>query len=97
MSLLECYEQTRIRSTRPEDNLLALSPLSETNMISSVVKEASGLSTVKSTLYMQLKKADKDSVFQCTVEYSMPGDQIKEKKSDPITLNLNCEWTDETF
>ncbi|XP_056299958.1 basal cell adhesion molecule isoform X2 [Pseudoliparis swirei] len=69
----------------------------KTNMISSVVKEASGLSTVKSTLYMQLKKADKDSVFQCTVEYSMPGDQIKEKKSDPITLNLNYPSEKATF
>ncbi|XP_034410220.1 basal cell adhesion molecule isoform X1 [Cyclopterus lumpus] len=69
----------------------------KTNMISSVVKEASGLSTVKSTLYMQPKKADKDSVFQCTVEYSMPGDQIKQKKSDPITLNLNYPSEKATF
>lgn len=66
--------------------------LSETYMIPSVVKEASGLFTVKSTLYMQPTRADKDSVFQCTVEYSMPGGQIKQKKSDTITINLNCEW-----
>uniref|UniRef100_A0A3Q3WJM0 Ig-like domain-containing protein n=1 Tax=Mola mola TaxID=94237 RepID=A0A3Q3WJM0_MOLML len=64
----------------------------KTYMIPSVVKEASGLFTVKSTLYMQPTKADKGSVFQCTVEYSMPGGQIKQKKSDTITINLNCEW-----
>lgn len=69
-----------------------LPPLPETYMIPSVVKEASGLFTIKSALYMQPTKADKDSVFQCTVEYSMPGDQIKQKKSDTITINLNCEW-----
>lgn len=62
-------------------------------MVPSLVKEASGLYTVRSTLYMQPSKADKDSVFQCTVEYSMPGDQIKQKKSDTINLNLNCERT----
>lgn len=67
-------------------------PSIETYMIPSVVKEASGLYTIKSTLYMQPTKADKDSVFQCTVEYSMPGDQIKQKTSDSITINLNCEW-----
>ncbi|KAM3873294.1 basal cell adhesion molecule [Diretmus argenteus] len=61
----------------------------KTYMISSVVKEASGLSTIRSTLYMQPTKEDKDSVFQCTVEYTMPGTQIKKKKSDTITINLN--------
>lgn len=68
------------------------SHLLETYMIPSVVKEASGLFTIKSTLYMQPTKADKDSVFRCTVEYSMPGDQIKQKKSETININLNCEW-----
>lgn len=68
------------------------SHLIETYMIPSVVKEASGLYTIKSTLYMQPTKADKDSVFRCTVEYSMPGDQIKQKKSDTINISLNCEW-----
>uniref|UniRef100_A0A3P8WA63 Basal cell adhesion molecule (Lutheran blood group) n=1 Tax=Cynoglossus semilaevis TaxID=244447 RepID=A0A3P8WA63_CYNSE len=61
----------------------------KTYMVPSVVKEASGLSTAKSTLYMQPTKADKDSVFHCVVEYSMPADQIKQKKSDTITINLN--------
>ncbi|XP_035527835.1 basal cell adhesion molecule isoform X1 [Morone saxatilis] len=69
----------------------------KTYMIPSVVKEASGLYTIKSTLYMQPTKADKDSVFQCTVEYSMPGDQIKQKKSDTITINLNYPSEKATF
>nr|XP_046254996.1 basal cell adhesion molecule isoform X1 [Scatophagus argus] len=69
----------------------------KTYMIPSLVKEASGLYTVKSTLYMQPTKADKDSVFQCTVEYSMPGDQIKQKKSDTITINLNYPSEKATF
>ncbi|XP_022620038.1 cell surface glycoprotein MUC18-like isoform X1 [Seriola dumerili] len=69
----------------------------QTYMIPSVVKEASGLYTITSTLYMQPTKADKDSVFQCTVEYSMPGDQIKQKKSDTITINLNYPSEEATF
>ncbi|XP_008275635.1 basal cell adhesion molecule [Stegastes partitus] len=68
-----------------------------TYMIPSIVKEASGLFTVKSTLYMQPTKADKDSVFQCTVEYSMPEDQIKQTKSDTITINLNYPSEKATF
>ncbi|XP_059194904.1 basal cell adhesion molecule isoform X2 [Centropristis striata] len=69
----------------------------KTNMISSVVKEASGLLTLKSTLHMQPTKADKDSVFTCTVEYMMPGDQIKEKKSNAIKINLNYPSEKATF
>ncbi|KAA8591731.1 hypothetical protein FQN60_017105 [Etheostoma spectabile] len=65
----------------------------KTYMIPSVVKESSGLSTVKSTLYMQPTKADKDSVFKCTVEYSMPGDQIKQKipVKEGDTVTMKCE------
>ncbi|XP_068998429.1 basal cell adhesion molecule isoform X1 [Embiotoca jacksoni] len=69
----------------------------KTFMSPSLVKEASGLFTLKSSLYMQPTKADKDSVFQCTVEYSMPGDQIKQKKSDTITINLNYPSEKATF
>ncbi|KAG7475017.1 cell surface glycoprotein MUC18-like isoform X1 [Solea senegalensis] len=69
----------------------------KTYMVPSVVKEASGLSTAKSTLYMQPNKADKDSVFHCVVEYSMPGDLIKQKKSDTITINLNYPSEKATF
>uniref|UniRef100_A0A3P8S9W3 Basal cell adhesion molecule (Lutheran blood group) n=1 Tax=Amphiprion percula TaxID=161767 RepID=A0A3P8S9W3_AMPPE len=69
----------------------------KTYMIPSVVKEASGLFTIKSTLYSQPTKADKDSVFHCVVEYSMPGEQIKQKKSDTITINLNYPSEKATF
>ncbi|CAN9513803.1 unnamed protein product [Ophioblennius macclurei] len=69
----------------------------KTYMVPSVVKEASGLFTIKSTLYAQPTKADKDSMFQCVVEYSMPGDQIKQKKSDTITINLNYPSETATF
>ncbi|XP_037641937.1 basal cell adhesion molecule isoform X2 [Sebastes umbrosus] len=69
----------------------------KTYMKSSVVKEASGLYTIKSTLYMQPKKPDKDSVFQCMVEYSMPEDQNKQKKSNTFTINLNYPSEEATF
>ncbi|XP_045900317.1 basal cell adhesion molecule isoform X1 [Micropterus dolomieu] len=69
----------------------------KTYMIPSVVKEASGLYTIKSTLYMQPTKADKDSVFHCTVEYFMPGDQFIKKDSDTITINLNYPSEKATF
>ncbi|KAM3613577.1 uncharacterized protein V6R79_001759 [Siganus canaliculatus] len=69
----------------------------KTYMVPAVVKEASGLFTIKSTLYMQPTKADKDSVFQCTVEYSMPGGQIKQKKSNTINIDLNYPSEKATF
>ncbi|XP_028327090.1 basal cell adhesion molecule isoform X2 [Gouania willdenowi] len=69
----------------------------KTYMVPLLEKEASGLYTLKSTLYMQPTKADKDSVFQCMVEYSMPGDQIKQKKSDTITIDLNYPSETATF
>ena len=62
-------------------------------MVPSVVKEASDLFTLTSTLYMQPTKEDKDAVFQCTVEFTMPEQKIQKKTSDPITINLNCEWS----
>ncbi|XP_061675515.1 basal cell adhesion molecule isoform X2 [Syngnathoides biaculeatus] len=69
----------------------------KTYMVPSQVKEASGLFTIKSTLYMQPTKADKDSVFHCIVEYSMPGGQIMQKKSNTINLNLNYPSETATF
>uniref|UniRef100_A0A8C1ZXS5 Ig-like domain-containing protein n=1 Tax=Cyprinus carpio TaxID=7962 RepID=A0A8C1ZXS5_CYPCA len=60
----------------------------KTYMIPSVVKEASGLYTMTSTLFMQPVKADAKSVFHCTVEYSMPNNQIKQESSDKFNLSL---------
>ncbi|CAL8289974.1 unnamed protein product [Merluccius merluccius] len=69
----------------------------KTYMTSSLVKEASQLLTVKSTLFMQPTKKDKDAVFQCTVEYSMPKQKIEKMTSDPITINLNYPSETATF
>lgn len=62
-----------------------------THMVLSTVKEASGLYTVKSILNMVPTKADKDSVFHCTVEYSLAGEQNKNKqmKSEPMKIELH--------
>ncbi|XP_043116851.1 basal cell adhesion molecule isoform X2 [Puntigrus tetrazona] len=57
-------------------------------MIPSLVKEASGLHTMTSTLFMKLVKADAKSVFHCTVEYTMPNNQIKQESSDKFSLSL---------
>lgn len=69
----------------------------KTYMVPAVVKEASGLFTIMSTLYMQPTKADKDSVFHCVVEYKMPGEQIKQNNSDTIKINLNYPSETATF
>ncbi|KAJ8289801.1 hypothetical protein GJAV_G00005490 [Gymnothorax javanicus] len=58
-------------------------------MVNSMVKEASGLLTVSSTLYFQPEKKDRDSPFHCSVEYNMPGEQVQTKESDPFTLTLH--------
>ncbi|XP_051577277.1 basal cell adhesion molecule isoform X2 [Myxocyprinus asiaticus] len=60
----------------------------KTYMILRVVKEASGLYTVTSSLFMQPVKADAKSAFHCTVEYSMPNNQIKQESSDKFKLTL---------
>nr|XP_015805610.2 basal cell adhesion molecule isoform X1 [Nothobranchius furzeri] len=61
----------------------------KTYMVPSVVKESSGLITIKSILYMLPTKADKDSRFHCTVEYKLPEQQIKQMTSNVIKLDLN--------
>ncbi|XP_051573815.1 basal cell adhesion molecule-like isoform X1 [Myxocyprinus asiaticus] len=60
----------------------------KTYMILGVVKEASGLYTVTSSLFMQPVKADAESEFHCTVEYSMPNNLIKQDSSDKFKLSL---------
>ncbi|KAM6968092.1 basal cell adhesion molecule [Aplochiton taeniatus] len=69
----------------------------KTYMLSSVVREASGLFTITSTLYMQPAKEDKDALFHCTVEYSMPQEHIKQEQSDTIAINLNYPSESATF
>lgn len=69
----------------------------KTYMVPSLVKEASGLFSLNSKLYMKPTKADKDAVFYCMVEYKMPGAQVKQKKSNTITINLNYPSEAVTF
>ncbi|XP_070621036.1 basal cell adhesion molecule isoform X2 [Erythrolamprus reginae] len=53
------------------------------------VKEASGLFSRSSTLYMRPKKADKNSVFQCKVSYKMPYGDVGVGESPPFNLSLH--------
>ncbi|XP_033837077.1 basal cell adhesion molecule isoform X1 [Periophthalmus magnuspinnatus] len=69
----------------------------KTYMVPSLVKEASGLFTLHSKLYMNPTKADKDSEFYCMVEYKLTGGQVKQKKSDSIKINLNYPSESATF
>ncbi|XP_008429384.1 basal cell adhesion molecule isoform X3 [Poecilia reticulata] len=71
----------------------------KTYMILSTVKETTGLYTIKNTLYMQPTKADKDSTFHCTVEYSLAGEKNKniQKKSEPMKIDLNYPFENIMF
>ncbi|KAL8219735.1 UNVERIFIED_CONTAM: hypothetical protein K2H54_032323 [Gekko kuhli] len=58
-------------------------------MVSRTVKEASGLHSVSSTLYLRLNKTDKDSRFHCQVTYLMPGGEEHIMKSESFQLTLH--------
>ncbi|KAK7157665.1 hypothetical protein R3I93_008993 [Phoxinus phoxinus] len=83
------YPQPRIIWFK-DDNPLPdeKSQYEKTYMIPSLVKEASGLYTITSTLYMQPVKADAKSVFHCTVEYLMPENKTLHENSDKFNLSL---------
>ncbi|XP_026546373.1 basal cell adhesion molecule-like [Notechis scutatus] len=53
------------------------------------VKEASGLYSRSSILYMRPKKADKNSIFQCKVSYKMPKGKVGMEESEPFNLTLH--------
>ncbi|XP_013921950.1 PREDICTED: basal cell adhesion molecule-like [Thamnophis sirtalis] len=53
------------------------------------VKEASGLYSRSSVLYMRPKKADKNSVFQCKLSYKMPNGVVSTEESQPFNLTLH--------
>ncbi|XP_062847061.1 basal cell adhesion molecule [Trichomycterus rosablanca] len=57
-------------------------------MAQSVIKESTGLFTVKRTLYMKLSKADAKSLFHCTVEYKMPNEQFKNDTSEKFNVSM---------
>uniref|UniRef100_A0A096ME37 Basal cell adhesion molecule (Lutheran blood group) n=1 Tax=Poecilia formosa TaxID=48698 RepID=A0A096ME37_POEFO len=63
----------------------------KTYMLLTSVKETTGLYSIKNTLHMRPTKADKDSIFHCTVEYSLAGEKNKniQKKSEPMKIDLN--------
>ncbi|XP_005999181.1 basal cell adhesion molecule [Latimeria chalumnae] len=58
-------------------------------MVPRVVKEASGLYTVSSTLYYKVSKADKDSHFYCQVQFLLPKIQTQTFDSKDFSLNLH--------
>ncbi|KAJ8287685.1 hypothetical protein COCON_G00003440 [Conger conger] len=72
-------------------------PTATTYMVNSMVKEASGLLTVHSTLYLQPKKEDKDSLFHCRVEYNISGGMVDTKDSEAFTLTLHYPTEHTTF
>ncbi|KAM6427841.1 basal cell adhesion molecule isoform 1-T1 [Liasis olivaceus] len=53
------------------------------------VREASGLYSRSSTLYMRPKKSDKNSMFQCRVSYKMPYGKLGTAESEPFNLTLH--------
>lgn len=58
-------------------------------MVSRTVKEASGLHSVSSTLYLRPTKADKDSHFYCMVQYLMPKGRTETLMSEKFNLTLH--------
>ncbi|XP_062996524.1 basal cell adhesion molecule isoform X2 [Elgaria multicarinata webbii] len=58
-------------------------------VVSRTVKEASGLQSVSSTLYLRVNKADKDSTFLCKVSYSMPYGKVGSAESEPFQLKVH--------
>ncbi|XP_023968869.1 basal cell adhesion molecule isoform X2 [Chrysemys picta bellii] len=58
-------------------------------VVSRSVKEASGLQSVSSTLYLRPSKADKDAQFQCLVQYPLPQGQVGNNSSEPFRLVLH--------
>lgn len=62
---------------------------SESYMTSRTVREASGLLSLTSTLYLRLHKADQDASFHCSVHYRLPKGQHGRLDSPPFRLTLH--------
>ncbi|XP_039369555.1 basal cell adhesion molecule isoform X1 [Mauremys reevesii] len=58
-------------------------------VVSRSVKEASGLQSVSSTLYLRPSKADKDAQFQCLVQYPLPQGKVGNTTSEHFSLVLH--------
>ncbi|KAJ8273462.1 hypothetical protein GJAV_G00101880 [Gymnothorax javanicus] len=57
-------------------------------MVSSVVREVTGLYTMFSTLFLRVQKEDRTAVFHCRVQYTSPNDLAQYKDSENFTLPL---------
>ncbi|XP_075772348.1 basal cell adhesion molecule, partial [Pelodiscus sinensis] len=58
-------------------------------MVTRTVKEASGLQSVSSSLYLRPSKAEKDAQFQCLVQYPLPRGQVGNHTSELFSLVLH--------
>ncbi|XP_042296545.1 basal cell adhesion molecule isoform X2 [Sceloporus undulatus] len=76
------YKDGRLLNASTERN-------KELYVVSRTVKETSGLFSISSTLYMHLKKEDKDSAFHCKVNYSMPQGRVGSTETDSFQLTLH--------
>lgn len=60
-------------------------------MTSRTVREASGLYSLTSTLYLRLHKEDRDASFHCAAHYDLPSGQHGRLDSHTFRLTLHCE------
>lgn len=65
--------------------------LTEGYMTSRTVREASGLYSLTSTLYLRLYKEDRDARFHCASQYKLPSGQVGHLDSPAFQLTLHCE------
>ena len=62
-------------------------------MTARTVREASGLLSVTSTLYLRLHKPDREASFHCSVHYHLPAGQHGRQDSPSFSLTRHCEWS----
>ncbi|KAG5200874.1 hypothetical protein JEQ12_005408 [Ovis aries] len=62
---------------------------SEGYMTARTVREASGLLSVTSTLYLRLHKPDREASFHCSVHYHLPAGQHGRQDSPSFSLTLH--------
>lgn len=63
-------------------------------MTSRTVREASGLYSLTSTLYLKVYKEDRDANFHCASHYKLPSGQHGRLDSPNFQLTLHCESHD---
>lgn len=60
-------------------------------MTTRTISEASGLQSLTSTLYLRLRKADREASFHCAAHYSLPDGDRGRLDSSAFRLTLHCE------